>query len=157
MMAASLHAELLRRSATIGTAESLTGGGLGALMTATPGASETYRGGVVAYATDVKRDLLGVSDETIEKYGVVSAECAREMALGVRSLLACDYAVSTTGVAGPDSQEGKAVGTVFVAVADAEQVTVTELRLTGSRSGIRDTACREAVSAALAVVVGTSD
>ena len=156
-MAASLHAELLRRSATIGTAESITGSGLGALMTAAPGASETYRGGVVSYATDVKQGLLGVSAETIEKYGVVSAECAREMALGTRSLLTCDYAVSTTGVAGPDSQEGKPVGTVFVAVADGVDVTVKELSLSGDRSEIRDASCREAVSAVLAVVVGVAD
>ena len=152
-MAASLHAELLRRSATIGTAESLTGGDLSSLMTATPGASETYRGGVVAYVTAVKRDVLGVSEETLTSYGAVSAECASEMASGVRSVLGADYAVSTTGVAGPADQEGKPVGLVFIAIAGPDGVVTKELRLDGDREQIRAQACVEALLAALATIV----
>lgn len=152
-MAASLHAELLRRSATISTAESLSGGGLAALMTATPGSSETYRGGVVAYATAVKRDVLGVTEETLERYGAVSAECASEMASGLRSVVGADYAVSTTGVAGPAEQEGKPVGLVYIAIAGPGGVSTMELHLDGDRAQIRSQACAEALSAAMVAVV----
>lgn len=153
VMAATLHAELLRRSWMVATAESLTGGSLGDLLSAAPGASDTYLGGVVSYATEVKQKLLGVSDETVSKHGVVSAECAAEMAAGVRRLLGADVAVSTTGVAGPTEQEGKPVGTVFIGVAGADGVTTTSLDLTGDRAAIREQTCREAISAVLARLV----
>jgi len=152
-MAASLHAELLRRSATIAAAESLTGGDLSSLMTATPGASQTYRGGVVAYATVVKRDVLGVSEETLASHGAVSAECASEMASGVRAMLGADYAVSTTGVAGPADQEGKAVGLVYIAVAGPDGVVTKQVHLDGDRAQIRAQACVEALVAAMATLV----
>jgi len=153
VMAATLHAELLRRSAMIATAESLTGGALGDLLSAAPGASDTYLGGVVSYATAVKQKLLGVSDETVREHGVVSAECAAEMAAGVRALLGAEVAVSTTGVAGPTEQEGKPVGTVFVGVASDGGVRTTCLDLRGDRASIREQTCREAISAVLAVLV----
>lgn len=152
-MAASLNAELLRRSATIGTAESLSGGGVASLMTATPGSSKTYVGGVVAYATAVKRDLLDVTEETLARYGAVSAECASEMASGVRSVMGADYGVSTTGVAGPSEQEGKPVGLVYIAIAGPGGVSTIELHLDGDRAQIRSQACAEALSAAMAAVV----
>ena len=129
VMAATLHAELLRRSAMIATAESLTGGALGDLLSAAPGASDTYLG------------------------GVVSAECAAEMAAGVRRLLDADVAVSTTGVAGPTEQEGKPVGTVFIGVASDNGVRTTRLDLAGDRASIREQTCQEAISAVLAVLV----
>jgi len=154
MMASSLHVELLSRSATIASAESLTGGELGGLLSGAPGASSTYRGGVVAYAADVKRSVLGVATETIGRHGVVSAECAGEMANGVRTLLSTDYAVSTTGIAGPDTQEDKPVGIVFVGVAGPDGTSVKELHLDGDRAEIRAGACRGAIEAALAAVVG---
>jgi nicotinamide-nucleotide amidase len=153
VMAATLHAELLRRSAMIATAESLTGGALGDLLSAAPGASDTYLGGVVSYATAVKQKLLGVSDETVREHGVVSAECAAEMAAGVRALLGAEVAVSTTGVAGPTEQEGKPVGTVFVGVASDGGVRTTCLDLRGDRASIREQTCREAISAVLAELV----
>jgi nicotinamide-nucleotide amidase len=152
-MAAALQAELLRRSAMLATAESLTGGELGVLLSAAPGASDTYLGGVVSYATEVKQRVLDVSAETVEKHGVVSAECAAEMATGVRSLLGADYAVSTTGVAGPTEQEGKPVGLVYVGVAGPDGVTTRELRLDGDRAEIRKLSCMEAMSAAMAAIV----
>ena len=108
-LAGALQAELLRRSAMLATAESLTGGRLGDVLSAAPGASDTYVGGVVSYATDVKQKVLGVSEETVETHGVVSAECAEEMATGVRELVGADWAVSTTGVAGlrvPQREDG---------------------------------------------------
>ena len=156
VMAAQLHAELARRSAMVATAESLTGGALGALLSAGPGASATYLGGVVSYATAVKQLLLGVSDATVDRHGVVSAECAAEMAVGVRALVGADYAVSTTGVAGPTRQEGKPVGLVYVGVAGPAGVETRELHLPGDRKEIRERAVREAVSAVLAELVGVA-
>jgi nicotinamide-nucleotide amidase len=154
VMAASLHAELLQRSVMVASAESITGGALGDLLSAAPGASETYLGGVVSYATDVKLKLLGVAERTVREHGVVSAECAAEMASGVRSLLGADYGVSTTGVAGPTQQEGKPVGLVYIGVAGPEGVRTLELNLSGDRRQIRRQTCVEAVSALLTAVVG---
>jgi nicotinamide-nucleotide amidase len=156
-MAAALQAELVKRSAMIATAESLTGGQLGVLLSAAPGASDTYLGGVVSYASEVKHRVLGVSQETIYRHGVVSAECAAEMAAGVRALMQCDYAVSTTGVAGPAEQEGKPVGLVFVGFAGPEGVSTKELHLDGDRAEIRKLSCMEAISTAIAGIVGVDD
>ncbi len=141
--------DLLRqRGATLATAESLTGGRLAALVTEVPGASAVYLGGVVSYATDFKVDVLGVPAAIVEQYGVVSGECARAMAHGARRLTGASYAVSTTGVAGPDLQEGKPVGTVYVALvgADGSEV-ILGMELTGDRSAIQDRTCREALAA----------
>jgi nicotinamide-nucleotide amidase len=152
-LGAQLHAELLARGKMVATAESITGGGLGDLLSAAPGASETYLGGVVSYATAVKQQLLGVTDRTVEEDGVISAACAREMAAGVRDLLKSDFAVSTTGVAGPSEQEGKPVGLVYVGVAGPHGARAVELKLDGDRAEIREQACLEAVRAVLESVV----
>jgi PncC family amidohydrolase len=141
-LAARLHQELLGRGETVACAESLTGGGLADLLSGTPGASATFVGGVVSYATRVKRDLLGVTAAQ-----VVSADCASQMAGGVRSLLRADWAISTTGVAGPDKQDEKPVGTVYVGVAGPRGVEVHRLSLHGDRQEIRAQACRQAVQA----------
>src|SRR5690348_4767165 len=109
--AAGVLARLRERGETLACAESLTGGGLAAALTAVPGASASMRGGVVSYATEVKRTVLGVTAEL-----VISAACAEQMAVGVRDLLGATWGLSTTGVAGPDTQEGQPVGTVFVGV-----------------------------------------
>jgi PncC family amidohydrolase len=129
---------LADRGLTLATAESLTGGRLGARITDVPGASAVYVGGVISYATRIKTGLLGVPGDLVERHGVVSAPCARAMARGARSVLGADVAVATTGVAGPDRQEGKPRGTVFVAVADADGEDVAELRLEGDRAAVRD-------------------
>ncbi|HZJ06248.1 MAG TPA: CinA family protein [Nocardioidaceae bacterium] len=157
LMAAALAAELLKRSSMVCTAESLTGGALGDLLSAAPGASDTYLGGVVSYATRLKVSLLGVAPETVAEHGVVSAECAAQMATGARSLTGSDYAVSTTGVAGPTGQEGKPVGLVYVGVAGPGGVSTKELHLSGSRAEIRQMACLEAVSAVIEMVVGVTE
>ena len=149
-----LHAELMLRGQTAATAESVTGGSVADLVSAAPGASATFVGGVVSYATRIKQELLGVSAETVERDGVVSAECAAEMARGVRELLGADFGVSTTGVAGPDEQEGKPVGLVYVGVAGPAGVRTEELHLGGDRSEIRAEATRRAVAALLETVVG---
>jgi nicotinamide-nucleotide amidase len=152
--AADVHALLRDRGATLGTAESLTGGRLAALLTAVPGSSETYVGGVVSYATSVKTEVLGVPPEVVETYGVVSAECARAMASGARRVLAATYAVSTTGVAGPGPQDGVAAGTVYVAVAGPESVVAVALELVGSRQVVQDRTCEEALTVVSAILTG---
>ncbi len=155
-LTAQLHAELTERDATIATAESLTGGELGALLSAAPGASEAYVGGVVSYATRVKQQLLGVGDDLVEAHGVVSAQCAEQMARGLRELLDVDYAVSTTGVAGPTRQEDKPVGLVYVGVAGPHGVWSEELHLDGERPEIREETCLQAVKAVLQAIVKRS-
>jgi nicotinamide-nucleotide amidase len=143
-LAAAVHRELLRRGETVACAESITGGGLADLLSGTPGASATYVGGVVAYATRVKRELLGVTAAL-----VVSSDCAAQMAGGVRKLLDADWALSTTGVAGPETQDDQPVGTVFVGVAGPRGERVTRLGLEGDRARIRALAGRGAVQALL--------
>ncbi len=135
--AADVVRELTSRGLSLATAESLTGGGVGSTLTGVPGASAVYVGGVISYATRVKVELLGVPIDIVYGDGVVSAACARAMAAGVRRVLGADIGVSTTGVAGPDRQEGKPAGTVFVAVADQRGESVRSLRLTGDRTAIR--------------------
>ena len=152
--AADVHALLRERGATLATAESLTGGRLAALLTAVPGSSETYVGGVVSYATSVKTDVLGVPTEVVERYGVVSAECARAMATGARRVLGATYAVSTTGVAGPGPQDGIPAGTVYVAVAGPESVAAVALELVGGRQAVQDRTCEEALSVVSAILTG---
>lgn len=100
---------------TVATAESLTGGLVGAALTAVPGSSEVYRGGVIPYATDLKTSLLDIPKLTMN-HGPVSAEVAAAMAVNSAYLLNADFGVATTGVAGPDPQDGQPVGTVFIAV-----------------------------------------
>lgn len=140
-LAADLVARLAARRETVATAESLTGGLIGALLTAVPGASRVYRGGVISYATELKADLAGVSPDTLERWGPVAATTAEEMAVGVAHRCAARYGLSATGVAGPDSQQGHPVGRVFVGLADAVtgQTSVREHRLSGGRAAIRRT------------------
>lgn len=136
---------LVARGSTLATAESLTGGQLAALLTAVPGASRCFRGGVVSYATDVKVSLLGVPSSVVAGPGVISAECALAMARGVRDALAASYGMSTTGVAGPSSQEGHPPGTVFIGLSGLSGDRVLSLELAGSRDEIQRATCREAL------------
>jgi PncC family amidohydrolase len=138
--------------ATLATVESLTGGRLAAVVTGVPGASRTYLGGFVTYASELKERLVGVPHEVVERYGVVSAECARAMAVGCRDATGATYALSTTGVAGPDLQEGKPAGTVFVGIAGPDDVSSVAMELVGDRRQIQDRACREALSALCAIL-----
>jgi PncC family amidohydrolase len=139
--ATDLVARLVSAGLTVATAESLTGGMLGALITGVPGSSVAYRGGVVAYATEVKQQLLGVPADLVATHGVVSRECAEAMATGVRGLLGASYGVATTGVAGPGPQDGHGAGTVWVAVAGEEGVDARLLALPGSRDDVRRGTC----------------
>jgi nicotinamide-nucleotide amidase len=138
--AAQLHLALQGRNERVGCAESLTGGELAAWLSSTPGASATFTGAVVSYAGEVKRDVLGVTAER-----VVSSECAAQMATGVRQLLGVDWALSTTGVAGPDEQEGRSVGTVYVGIAGKQRVRSVRLALEGDRPEIRRAVCAAAL------------
>ncbi|SEN39142.1 CinA family protein [Actinacidiphila rubida] len=122
---------------TLAVAESLTGGLVAARIASVPGASKSFRGSVTAYATELKHELLGVDAGLLAARGAVDPQVAREMAEGVRDRLTADWGASTTGVAGPDPQDGQPVGTVFVAVAGPDRTEVAALRLSGDRTAIR--------------------
>lgn len=135
----------------LATAESLTGGGLGAAFTAVPGASRVYAGGVVAYQAAAKVKLLGVPAGLIARQGMVNAEVAARMAEGVRELLDADLGLSTTGLAGPEGDGFNPVGTVWIGLALRGRETATRrLDLAGSRTEIRARAVAAALEAALA-------
>jgi nicotinamide-nucleotide amidase len=126
---------LLRRTGrTLATAESLTAGSLASRLARVAGASEYLRGGVVAYQPDVKRDVLGVREETIDGPGVVSAECAAEMAAGARRVLGADLGVALTGAAGPEPHDGAEPGTVWVAIDGDEVAHQRRIRAPGDRA-----------------------
>lgn len=164
----SLQAELVatftERQLTFATAESLTAGLIAAGIADVPGASAVLVGGAVTYATDRKASILGVDQQLLAEHGAVHPEVAKQMALGARELFAADVAVSATGVAGPSEQDGKSVGTVFIACAVSPERTgrectpasvrceVVEFHLTGDRTSIRQQTTQEAWSLALKVV-----
>ncbi|MBT2209389.1 CinA family nicotinamide mononucleotide deamidase-related protein [Actinomadura sp. NEAU-AAG7] len=119
-LARVVHRLLVERSATVAAAESLTGGLISAELTAAPGSSETYAGGIVAYATEMKARLLGVPDALLAEHGAVHPDVAAAMAAGVRDRLGTAYGLSVTGVAGPEPQDGRPVGTVYIGLAGPE-------------------------------------
>jgi nicotinamide-nucleotide amidase len=130
-----LAGELLRsKSLTVGTAESCTGGAIAALITSVPGSSGYYLGSVVSYANEVKRNVLGVSEDDLVRHGAVSRPVVEQMAKGALKVLGCDYAIATSGIAGPDGgTPEKPVGTVWIAVAGKEKLTAREYRFTSQR------------------------
>ncbi|MEE8575578.1 MAG: CinA family protein [Thermodesulfobacteriota bacterium] len=131
---------------TLSIAESCTGGLASDIITTTPGSSAYFLGAIIAYDNNVKTKLLGVRPETLERYGAVSVEAAKEMATGVKKALSSDVAISITGIAGPGGGgEVKPVGLVYIGVVTNGDVTVKELRLSGDRSTIKRTAAREAL------------
>jgi nicotinamide-nucleotide amidase len=132
-MEMAVIALLQERGLTLATAESVTGGLIGARLTAVPGASAAFRGGVISYASEVKYDVLGLPEGP-----VVTASAAEQMALGAQRVLGADVGLGITGVAGPTEQEGVPVGTVFVGLAVGVEVTVSHLILPGDRRSVRD-------------------
>ena len=135
---------------TLVTAESLTGGGIGAALTGVSGASAVYKGGVISYTNQVKESILGVSRETLEKYGAVSLQTAEEMAVGVRKLLCADVAVSVTGLAGPGGDEfGNPVGTVCIGFCSEWESFSVKRHFAGNREEVR----RQTIQAALELVL----
>jgi PncC family amidohydrolase len=131
---------------TLVTAESCTGGGIGAALTAVPGSSAVYKGGVVSYTDKVKRTVLGVDGELLRKHGAVSAPVAQAMAAGVRELISASIAVSVTGLAGPGGDRfGNPVGTVFIGFESEGLSIVKQYRFTGDREAVRNQAVEEAL------------
>ena len=135
---------------TLVTAESLTGGGIGAALTSVSGSSEVYKGGIICYTNWVKENLLYVPAEILETYGAVSSWTAGYMAGGVRKALEADIAVSVTGLAGPGGDAfGNPVGTVFVGYEDRKTAVVKHFRFDGSREDVR----KQTVEAALKLIL----
>jgi nicotinamide-nucleotide amidase len=128
---------LVDRRETVATAESLTGGLVAATLVEIPGVSAVYRGGLVVYATDLKHALAGVPEDLLAARGPVDPDVAAALAAGARERCGADWGLATTGVAGPDPQDGKPVGLVYVAVAGPSGPTVRELKLSGNRAVIR--------------------
>jgi nicotinamide-nucleotide amidase len=146
------HAALRASGRTVATAESLTGGLIAAALTSAAGSSATFRGGLVVYATDLKASLAGVAADLLAERGAVDPDVAAGLAQGVRERLGASFGIGITGVAGPAAQDGKAVGTVFLAVAGPGETVVRELRLAGDRTAIREAS----VHAALALLIRES-
>jgi len=131
---------------TLVTAESLTGGGIGAALTQVSGASAVYKGGIISYTNAVKKRILGVPQEILDQYGAVSEPVARAMAEGVRKVLEADVAVSVTGLAGPGGDDyGNPVGTVFIGYSDAFATEVKQFLFCGDRESIRKQTIEEAL------------
>ena len=132
------------------TAESLTGGGIGAALTCVSGASAVYKGGIISYTNAVKHNLLGVPEENLNQYGAVSEPVAKAMAEGARKALESDIAVSVTGLAGPTGDEfGNPVGTVFIGYSDSGTTLVKHCLFSGDRESIRN----QTIEAALNLVL----
>ncbi len=147
-MMTRLSCDVLRVLAgkTLVTAESCTGGGIGAALTSIPGSSRVYKGGVISYTNEVKQSLLRVDRALLETYGAVSAHVAQAMAEGVRKLLQADIAVSVTGLAGPDGDDrGNPVGLVFIGYCDKTKCYANRYLFAGGREEVRDQAIRAAL------------
>ncbi len=136
---------------TLVTAESCTGGGIGAALTAVAGSSSVFKGGIICYTNEVKEKLLGVNRELLDQYGAVSWPVAGFMASGVRELLKADIAISVTGLAGPDGDEyGNPIGTVYIGYDSAPYSCVRQFVFNGNRESVRE----QAVEAALKMILG---
>ncbi|TDQ52115.1 CinA family protein [Actinorugispora endophytica] len=146
-LASRAHTLLRGRGETLAVAESLTGGLIGATLTGVPGISAVFRGGVIAYATRAKADVLGVPAALLAEHGAVHPDVAVAMARGARGLLKATFGLAVTGVAGPEPQDGRPVGTVYTALAGPDQRhRVLELRLEGDRAAIRERTVESALS-----------
>ncbi|RYV52523.1 CinA family protein [Pengzhenrongella frigida] len=154
-LARELLAALVAHGWTAAVAESLTGGLVTATLVDVPGASRSVRGAVVAYATDLKAGLLGVDPDLLAARGAVDPEVAAAMATGVRTALGADVGLSTTGVAGPESQDGKPPGTVHVAIATPAGVRVASAVLPGDRAAVRAATRDLVLGLAIEVLAGT--
>ena len=153
--AAKLIALLAEQKSSLATAESCTGGLLGKLLTDVPGASAVYLGGVISYAYAVKEELLDVDPAILRKKGAVCAEVACQMAQGVRERLQAEYALATTGNAGPGTDPlNSTVGEIYVAASTPKETVVRKLQLRGNREENRQEACRTALQLLLEKLYG---
>lgn len=149
MMQLSCKAIACLQGKTVVTAESCTGGGIGAALTAVPGSSAVFKGGIISYTNEVKEKILRIDPQLLAKKGAVSAEVAEAMALGARKALDADVAVSVTGLAGPGGDEfGNPVGTVFVGYSDIHHTTHAHYVFSGDREQVRT----QAIEAALQMI-----
>lgn len=146
MIATSVVKKLLKKKATLSVAESITGGGLAAAITEVAGSSSVFLGGVIAYADEIKVNELKVDTKTLKKFTAVSEEVAKEMAAGARKKFNTDYAIATTGVAGPGKAYGQKAGTVWIAIASKKEVFAIALSLSGSRDLIRHATIESALA-----------
>jgi nicotinamide-nucleotide amidase len=152
---ADLVTALRERGQTLAVAESLTGGQLAATIVDVPGASRAFRGGLVVYATDLKASLGGVPAELLAERGPVDPDVAIALAEGARKRCQADWGLATTGVAGPDPQDGHPVGTVFVAAVGPATTRVRAMVLSGSRAEIRAASTAAALDLLAAVLLGS--
>jgi len=151
VIAYNIFKKLTEKGKTLSTAESCTGGLIASSITDIPGASKVFLGGVVVYATEMKKRILKIP-EKVFTCGVISKEMATAMALSVKSLTGSDYSIATTGNLGPDTMEGKPEGLIYVAIATPEKVCVKELSLQGDRLSNKKEATLEALKFLLGVI-----
>ena len=137
---------------TLSCAESLTGGLFASTITSIPGVSKIFKGGVVTYWNEAKANVISVSNDTIDEYGVVSSECATEMVRGVKKLFNTDVAISFTGNAGPTSMEGKPVGLVYIGIIVKETVFTFEYMFEGDRNQIREACVKQGIKKILELI-----
>ncbi|NOZ68149.1 MAG: CinA family protein [Deferribacteres bacterium] len=149
-----VHGIFKNRGLTLSAAESCTGGLISHYLTAPAGASAFFSAGVICYSVDAKKTILGIPEETVSGYGVVSEETAREMAERVRMITGTDYSVSTTGNLGPDVLEGKERGLVYIAAVGEGKTIAQELRLHGDRDANREEAALSALRLLIELVEG---
>lgn len=146
MIAQSVVKKLTKKKATLSVAESITGGGLASAITEISGSSKVFVGGVIAYEDSIKISELKVDTKTLKKFTAVSEEVAKEMAAGALKKFKTDYAIATTGVAGPGKAYGQKAGTVWVAIASKKEVFAIALSLSGSRDLIRHATIESALA-----------
>lgn len=150
MMSLSCKVITALRGKTLVTAESCTGGGIGASLTSVPGSSAVYKGGIICYTNWVKEHMLSVPSQILKCYGAVSSPVAQAMAVGARNILQADIAVSVTGLAGPDSDEfGNPVGTVYIGYSDGFCTLDQKFCFAGDREAVR----AQTVDAALQIIL----
>jgi nicotinamide-nucleotide amidase len=145
-LAQQVVAKLKKKSLTLATAESITGGGIAWQITAIPGSSEVFLGGVVSYSDKSKRKLLGITTALLKKHTSVSERVAIEMADSIRAEMKSDFAIATTGVAGPGKAYGQKAGTVWIAIASKKETISVELSLTGDREAVRNATIMSALA-----------
>ncbi|MEO0205388.1 MAG: CinA family protein [candidate division WOR-3 bacterium] len=146
---------LLKKNLTLSVSESCTGGMLGSIITAIPGSSNYFRGGIIAYSNEIKNRIIGVKPFTLKKFGAVSKQTAQEMAQGVRRITKSDISISITGIAGPGGgTKTKPVGLVYIAVADRKNTVANRFVFTGNREQVRKKACFNALKMLLDFIRG---
>lgn len=128
-----VHMFFKKNGLTLSVAESCTGGLISHYMTMLPGASAFFEAGVISYSAEAKQKILGISSETISRFGIVSEETAKEMSEKIRALTKTDFSLSTTGNLGPDVLEGKEKGLIYIAVSNKEGVFLKQIKVTGTR------------------------